>query len=76
MGRRGPILLGAVERRGTLDDVDQEDHAELASFMQDDLVLRYLNEDERYEMHPLIREPVRQRLAELAAPHVAASAPT
>ncbi len=66
MGRRGAILLDAVERRGTLEDVDKQDHPELASFMQDYLVLCYLNGDDRYEIHPLIRETVRQRLAQLA----------
>jgi hypothetical protein len=67
MGRQGPFLLDAVERRGTLEDVDKEDHAELASFMQDYLVLCYLNGDDRYEIHPLIRETVQERLELLTA---------
>ena len=65
MGRDGAMLLNIVQRKGDLEDVPKEDHAKLAGLMDEALVLCYLNGENRYEAHPLIREHVQKKAEEI-----------
>lgn len=58
MGVRGSKILARILERGTLDGIEAEQHATLAGLMDEYLVLCYLNGENRYEVHPLIREHV------------------
>ena len=57
-------LLERIRTRGSLEGISEQEHAYLAHFMDNYVVLCYRNGDGWYEVHPLAREIVRRLAAE------------
>ena len=62
--RESVPLLEHVRTTGTVDAIGKEDYPYLARFMDEFVVLCYRNGDGWYEVHPLVREFVRELAAE------------
>lgn len=62
----GVHLLDSVRRRTTLDEIQDTELGLLARYIDSHLVLCYQNGEGWFEVHPLVREHVRRRAAEMA----------
>jgi hypothetical protein len=62
----GVHLLDSVRRRTTLDEIQDTELGLLARYIDSHLVLCYQNGEGWFEVHPLVRDHVRRRAAEMA----------
>jgi len=62
----GVHLLDSVRRRTTLDEIQNTELGLLARYIDSHLVLCYQNGEGWFEVHPLVRDHVRRRAAEMA----------
>ncbi|MCP4664060.1 MAG: hypothetical protein GY856_52420, partial [bacterium] len=65
IGRSEALLLDRISETGSVEGLDEDQRTRLASMMDDYQVLCYLNGENRYEVHPLIREHVHVRAQQL-----------
>lgn len=56
-------LLYQIMEQGSIEAIAEEDRADLAQLMDQYLVLCYRNGDDWYEVHPLVRDYVRETVA-------------
>ncbi len=63
--RDSVLLLDRILETGNIEELNEEDHAVLAQYMADYLVLCYRNPKGWFEVHPLIREHVRELAAKV-----------
>lgn len=61
----GVHLLDSVRRRMTLDEIQDAELGLLARYIDSHLVLCYQNGEGWFEVHPLVRDHVRRRAAEM-----------
>ncbi|MGH9891982.1 MAG: hypothetical protein ACREA0_08370 [bacterium] len=62
----GVHLLDSVRRLTTLDEIQDTELGLLARYIDSHLVLCYQNDEGWFEVHPLVRDHVRRRAAEMA----------